>query len=998
MKAIYRIHRLALGMIAMAALPAVAQDEAGEELEEVVVTGSRVMDLQDSVSPVVVVGAEDLLTRPTTSVTEYLQRHLTSNYAAPDFNQETSTVGFRRNAGDRQTGVNLRGLGPHNSLILIDGRRTIEYPAFNRDNGWRTVDLNTTIPSIAVGAVQVMADGGSAIYGSDAVAGVINILPAYNFRGAKFQARSTVFQDEFGTPDSTFGALFGAGDERTNLIFAAEYRQSNPLTAFQTGNRAYYPDPTVNQDALDDRRDDGIYTFAPLTGTRLARGALALADPLCGDHAALGMDPIGAGIRLANTPTTVGMGRGAVTTAAASERCEVFQQRAAFYQQLDRDDIAVFSAVEHELAPIVRLSAEISYSQKQQVDLDRTGISFQSYFSNGNPGILDLNIPNDHPGVQYNRSVDPRWDNADGFEPIGLNMLSFDDPLFSRHEYDLLRGTIGFEVDLTDDWTLDANYVRATNTVRNSVLNAHVERFQRALVGLGGEGCSTTATLQNAGNGGCQYFNPFMSAALPDASGMTYVNAAGAAVSLANDPDLVKYITPEDLSTFRSDFSDLSLTVTGFAGRLPGGEIGWSAGYAKRTDDLSVERSGYSQSASLYQQSLPANNFGGDASVESMYFEAALPLTDRLNVQIAGRNEDHSIGFSSFDPKIGFNWAATDRLTLRGSYGTSFRAPTIIHSGDIRIQERRFLWLGDNTIISPGNAMRANFQLVSYQTGNPDLQPQSADNITFGGDYRFDLEGHDLSISADYVNVDFRNLIQVVTIAARMAEPECHISEQELGNIASPRGRRPDVWELIPINPEVDANGRPAQFGSCFDFSAPYNPNRWNTPTAVHGTSKNFSRVQLQAVDFGLSYGTDTRFGYLSLRPQLTWVVQLDQWADAESEVVESVGTLTAGRYDLVPTMPDFRLSFPVGIDNGSHSLQLVMRHLSEVKDRVDATAIAAATYMDFNYMWNYSESLRVGLFIDNVTGEVNLDPAAQSFLPPYERRFGAQFVWDIGE
>ena len=166
----------------------------------------------------------------------------------------------------------------------------------------------------------------------------------------------------------------------------------------------------------------------------------------------------------------------------------------------------------------------------------------------------------------------------------------------------------------------------------------------------------------------------------------------------------------------------------------------------------------------------------------------------------------------------------------------------------------------------------------------------------------------------------------------------------------------------------------------------------------MHGTSKNFSRVQLQAVDFGLSYGTDTRFGYLSLRPQLTWAVQLDQWADAESEVVESVGTLTAGRYDLVPTMPDFRLSFPVGIEQGSHSLQLVMRHLSEVKDRVDATAIAAATYMDFNYMWNYSDSLRVGLFIDNVTGEVNLDPDAQSFLPPYERRFGAQFVWDIGE
>ena len=207
----------------LVAFPIIAQED-DDLLEEVIVTGSRVLDLEDSSSPVVIVNSEDMLERPTTSVSEYLQRHLTSNYAAPDLSQETSASGVLRNAGNRETGVNLRGLGSQNTLILIDGRRTIEYPAFNRDSGWRTVDLNSTIPSIAVGSVQVLGDGGSAIYGSDAVAGVVNVIPNYSFRGAKLQARSTMFQDQWGTPDATLGALFGAGGDDTNMIFALELR------------------------------------------------------------------------------------------------------------------------------------------------------------------------------------------------------------------------------------------------------------------------------------------------------------------------------------------------------------------------------------------------------------------------------------------------------------------------------------------------------------------------------------------------------------------------------------------------------------------------------------------------------------------------------------------------------------------------------------------------------------------------------------------------------
>ena len=974
-------------LTAFAANPTVAQNDLDDPLEEIIVTGSRVLNLEDSSSPVVIVNAEDLIERPTTSVTEFLQRHLTSNYAAPDLSQETGASGVLRNAGNRETGVNLRGLGSQNTLILIDGRRTIEYPAFNRDSGWRTVDVNSTIPSIAVGSVQVLGDGGSAIYGSDAVAGVVNVIPNYSFRGAKLQARSTMFQDELGTPDATLGALFGVGDDDTNMIFAMELRQSDPLDQFQTGNAAYYPDPTVDQEVFKDRRDTGVLTYATLTGSRLTPRSrvTGLADPLCGDHAALGLDPIQAGLLLPNTRTSVG--RGLPTTQPGSSKCEHFSRAAEPNQQLERQDISLFTALQHQFAPNVRVEGEVTYSRKSQTDYEGFLNASNVTIGNGEPIRYGFVIPNDHPGVQYNRTLDPAWNNAEGFVGIEMSPFSFGDKMSSRHEYDVLRGSFGVEVDLTDDWTLDANYVVATNEVRNSLRVAHVERFRRALLGLGGSGCSTAAPLSNAGVGGCQYYNPFMSAGLSNA----------AELGLANNSELMEYVTPEDESIFASDFTDFSVNVTGFAGELAGGSIGWSVGFARRTDELSVTRSPYTLSAELDGQTFPGNNIAGEADVNSVYAEVGLPLTDRLSMQVAVRQEEYNTGFSSVDPKIGFNWAATDQLTLRGSYGTSFRAPSIIHSGDIVIQERRFLWAADGRVVSPGNPMRANVQLLSLQQGNPDLQPQSSENITFGGDYRFDLDQSDLAVSFDFISVDFTNLIRVVSIAARLQEPECHIREFDVGNIADPRGVRPDVWENLPVNPETDpATGYPAQFGSCFDFTAPYDPTRRNVPTVVYGTSRNVARIETQAVDLGLQYGTDTGIGYVSVRPQLSYALKYETQETEGAAEVDALGFLGDARGVLAPTMPKIRASIPIGVDTGNHSARLIARYVSGVSDRVGTVAIEPAAFFDFNYTWRPNDSFRLGFFIDNVTGELYLEQGAGTFLPPYERRFGAQLYWDL--
>ncbi|MDE0372195.1 MAG: TonB-dependent receptor, partial [Rhodospirillales bacterium] len=177
-----------------------------------------------------------------------------------------------------------------------------------------------------------------------------------------------------------------------------------------------------------------------------------------------------------------------------------------------------------------------------------------------------------------------------------------------------------------------------------------------------------------------------------------------------------------------------------------------------------------------------------------------------------------------------------------------------------------------------------------------------------------------------------------------------------------------------------------------------YNPNGRNVPTVVYGTSRNVAQIETQAVDLGVQYGTDTGVGYLSVRPQLSYAVKYDTQETEGAEVVDALGFLGDARGVLAPTMPKIRASIPIGLDSGNHSARLIARYTSGVTDRVGTVAIDPAAYLDFNYTWRPNDSFRLGFFIDNVTGELYLEQGAGTFLPPYERRFGAQLYWDLLE
>ena len=293
----------------------------------------------------------------------------------------------------------------------------------------------------------------------------------------------------------------------------------------------------------------------------------------------------------------------------------------------------------------------------------------------------------------------------------------------------------------------------------------------------------------------------------------------------------------------------------------------------------------------------------------------------------------------------------------------------------------------------------ASFTVASIQEGNPDLNPETSRNLTLGGDFRlFDLMGIDdrygsLTATVNYINIKFENRIEVIAAADRLRQPECHITENAIDD---PRGRHPNIWELIPVNPEVDQFGVPLQVGSCFAFADPFVPGVQNLVTTVYGTSENFSEVNTQALDLNLDYGIDTRFGYVAVAPRMTYLLEFSSQRAPGDPVIEAAGTFGAPGPGVASVMPRVRASIPISLQRDNHTIMLTHRYISSVSNPSNTAKIDAAHTWNLNYTWSANNGLRVGAFVDNLTGEVDLDPASQNLLPAFKRRLGVQMSYDF--
>ena len=153
----------AIGAIALYVNPLLAQEEQGQELEEVIVTGSYLYSPVNSPSPVSVVTGEDLVGFTPPDLSSFFFDNVPQNFGSANINQ-TENDGQGRARSIRSSTINLRGLGDENSLVVLNGRRTISYPVAD-GTGWYRTDINSIVPRIAVQRTELLLDGGSATFG-----------------------------------------------------------------------------------------------------------------------------------------------------------------------------------------------------------------------------------------------------------------------------------------------------------------------------------------------------------------------------------------------------------------------------------------------------------------------------------------------------------------------------------------------------------------------------------------------------------------------------------------------------------------------------------------------------------------------------------------------------------------------------------------------------------------------------------------------------------------
>ena len=390
-----------------------------------------------------------------------------------DIGSQIENDGQSRARSDRNSTINLRGLGDENTLVVLNGRRVISYPSSD-GTGWYRTAINSLVPRIAVERTELLLDGGSAIFGSDAVAGVVNFVTRNDFRGFDMSLDSRMLEHAPDAKNVTLSALFGAGGDDTSIIAAIEFHQEDLVEVVEI-------DP-VFQDFLANP-DVSTATGTGLEGQanleyRNAMGGARYVDPDCGNPA------------FGNVLNSHWL----IDDASVDDAIEVFDYSDATACGRPYDDdglwdpagrllnnnvrqINIFARAEHNLTDGLRVNTEIGISRQRYDDIDEWG-------DNGSNNWVtqqiargpDFAIPATHPGLVRAQTLQPGFGGGSDVYAIGETQ-PFLSTMSAFNDNDVLRGAFGVEGDINANWTwivgTSASYSEIHAGARDTVIDRY---------------------------------------------------------------------------------------------------------------------------------------------------------------------------------------------------------------------------------------------------------------------------------------------------------------------------------------------------------------------------------------------------------------------------------------------------------------------------------------------------------------------------------------------
>lgn len=822
---------------------AIAQDQVAEPVAEevaagddaaIVVTGSRLRGAAPVGSTVTALTQDDIADSGAVT-TDRLIKQIPQVF---DLGVSENSRGQSGGNGNIAYGnsVNLRGIGPYATLILVDGHRAV--------NNSRAFDPSV-IPTLGLERVEVIADGASAIYGSDAVAGVVNLIPRRSLDGGEATARYGISDD----------GIFN--EYQLGLALGKVWDGGQAMVAFEHVNRSNLNGSDRNFFVSDQRAFGGNdYRTTRCAPGTITAGGVNYAIPAGGV-----------------TQATAGS-----LVAGTANRCDDLQGQDLFPEQRYNSVNATFT---QDITDWLTFFADGFYSK-------RKFLRYQPY---------------------ANASMTVPQTNAFFVRPAGFTGASY--TLAYNFINDLPRNanpgsaenwqiTPGLRVKLPGDWQLEG----------------------LVTYGKGNDQSNTERGLNNGA----------LNAALASSNPATALDPYGlgrtSAATLAGISNFAFY------APTLNKFIGYEARVNGALFSLPAGEVKIAAGYEGQeiTTDLGSYR-GVAGGAIVYRHFT--------RRVDSAYAEILVPLFgannatpgfEKLELNAAIRYDNYDDVGSTTNPKFGLNWSPLPGLMLRGSYGTSFRAPLItqIYGNSNALFNQSY----QNPL---GGAPIAG---TAYSGPNFDLKPEEATTWSIGADW--DIT-NSLRFGVTYFNVEYIN--QVDTYLADLAILTRESQFAGTGIILRGNEARDRVLALLASGVPIGAGTFPGG-----------NPN--NVVVFVDGRNNNLGQSNTEGLDFTANYRIETEnAGRFSLNASATYLTRFDAAISPAGTPIDRKNTI------FFPLKFKARASLTWELDE--FRTQLTATHVNGYTNNAVTPneKVSAYTPIDLSLTWSPAESGAGGFF-----------------------------------
>ncbi|KDA02153.1 TonB-dependent receptor [Hyphomonas oceanitis SCH89] len=968
---------MVLGASALAlasALPAFAQEETDDstrKLTTVTVTGSFIQGTpEDAALPVDVLTAGDLKLEGQPSITELIRN------LGPSSGVDGQTNQFSSNGLEGTSNINLRGLGPARTLVLINGHRQTYHPYSIGEQAQLFVDTNN-IPAAAIGRIEVLKDGAAALYGSDAIAGVVNFITNRDLDGFEVGGSFSTFDGSDG--DYDLSAAYGLQGQNFSWVTSVGYNKRSEvlLSEKDWAVLPYADNPVGGWSGLS---NPGYYVPLGVVGVNPTTGG-----PQIG--------PINPATGLPQSPSipVPDSGCEAAGGFVVSGTCR-FQF--TNYDNLveEEERYQIFSEYNRNLSNGAELHLELLYAHTD-VPTWKTSPSYPPQ------SLTNQFVPASAPGYQQYLADNPGAfpANAVGALFVGrtFGWGGFPGTGAAQEGYrtsDTWRGSGSYVGDFDNGVHYDAALSYSSTEAERLTNDTYIVGLTSALRGFGV--CTdpntgfdpATGTVPYApgyagtlvaGAGSCEYYNPFSNGIVQN--GVTGAANPNYTPGLENTVTLADWMTDGSVTVAKTDLLVFDGVFSGESNvQAAGGAVGWAAGVQVRRESYKVDPSdltdltvtpgpGGTGPYSFLAGTVPADE---EQTIFAVFGELQVPLYDTLNMQFAVRYEDYGgeIG-STFDPKVAAKWDVTDNFALRGSAQTSFKGPTLNQLGGVGTTLQ---------FISQASAFKA---VDTF--GNAALKPESAFSFNFGGIY----EVNNFFASLDYYNFDFSDPVIV----------------EEQSNIVN------------AAVAALKAGDLDAGILNRITFNDPANIITGTPPASSPQAGSDISRVRTN-----ITNGPDIQTSGLDLRLQNSWELgnsaEFAVGADATYIIEYKVdpyfveGLPIGGgdyvgqfnRSNFTRSMPQWKANLFANYALGDHNFRVVMRHIDSYKDeRAPAARGGVGEKIDsqttFDLFYNLQSEMLggfdFGLSVVNVTDEdppfaafdVNYDPYTHN---PFGRTF----------